>query len=82
MGLDLLNTTMRPLAAVVSRRFLDDRLGPEVRVRVERKAELNYKHLARDLPDEPTVGACTMVRLAAMTIGFYEAMREAGQGGE
>ena len=69
---------LRPMIAPAIRQVLQDRFSPEELERVIQAAWQTYDGLAPDLPAEPTLGARLMVRLAAMTIGLYQALRQAG----
>ena len=69
---------LRPMLSPAMRRVLQDRFPPEELERVIQGVWRNYGDLAQDLPTEPTLGARIMVRLAAMTVGLYESLREAG----
>lgn len=69
---------LRPVLTPAIRQVLQDRLPPEELERVIQNMWRNYGNLAQDIPAEPTLGARIMVRLAAMTVGFYKALRAAG----
>jgi len=67
-----------PVLSLAVRRVLRNRLAPEEIEQVIQGAWRNYGDLAQDLPAEPTLGARLMVRLAAMTIGLHNSLRQAG----
>ena len=69
---------LRPMLAPAMRRVLQDRFSLGELEQVIQGMWRNYDDLAQDLPAEPTLGARIMVRLAAMTVGLHESLREAG----
>jgi len=69
---------LRPMLSLAVRRVLRNRLAPEELEQVIQGAWRNYSDLAQELPAEPTLGARLMVRLAAMTIGLHNSLRQAG----
>jgi hypothetical protein len=76
--LNLMIKLSRPMLALAMRRVLQDRLPPEKLEQVIQDTWRNYDDQAQNLPVEPTLGARVMVRLAAMTVGLHNSLRQAG----
>jgi len=73
---------LAPLIRAVTGRVLGHRLGADAASAVSAAARAGYRRRAAVLPDEPTLGARVMVRLAALSASWCVALAEHGLSAE
>jgi L-2-amino-thiazoline-4-carboxylic acid hydrolase len=76
--IDLLIRTSLPMLAGVMKVPLSDKLSRDQVRETLKTAQNNYDKLAEDFPSEPTLGAASMVRVAAVVVAIYRALGKAG----
>jgi hypothetical protein len=69
---------LRPLLGSAAREVLAGELDRRSIRAFVRESQERFRELTATIPAEPTLGARLMVRLAAVTVASYEALRERG----